>query len=57
MEKTDEILEQREALLDRVQDFYEAAQHLSERVDQYLVQKCSRSELKVANDALKKLVK
>ena len=28
-----------------------AAQHLSERVDQYLVQGCSRAELKAANDA------
>ena len=33
------------------------AQHLSERVDQYLVQGCKRSELKAANDALKKLLK
>lgn len=53
---TDEILEQREALLDEVQNFYEASLHLSERVDQYLRQGCSRAELKAANDALKKLL-
>jgi len=33
------------------------AKHLSGRVDQYLVQGCKRSELKAANDALKKLLK
>jgi len=40
-----------------VQDFFQSAQHLAERVDQYLVQGCKRSELKAANDALKKLLK
>lgn len=33
-----------------------AAKHLSKRVDQYLIQGCSRAELKAANDALKKLL-
>ena len=36
--------------------FFCAAQHLSERVDQYLKQGCSRAELKAANDNLKKLM-
>ncbi|MBR4757402.1 MAG: hypothetical protein IK084_01200, partial [Bacteroidaceae bacterium] len=37
-------------------DIGEAAQHLSERVDQYLVQGCSRAELKAANEGLKNLL-
>ena len=41
------------ATVAEIQVFYEAAQHLSERVDQYLVQGCSRAELKAANDALR----
>ena len=37
-------------------DIGDAALHLSERVDQYLVQGCSRAELKAANEGLKKLM-
>ena len=56
MEKIDKILELVEVLLKDCQDLCTVAQHLSERVDQYLVQKCSREELKAANDGLKKLM-
>lgn len=56
MEKIDKILELIEALLKDCQDLCTAAQHLSERVDQYLVQGCSRAELKAANEGLKKLM-
>lgn len=39
-----------------IRPLFDAAQHLSERVDQYLVQKCSRAELKAANDNLKRIL-
>ena len=53
----DEIQEQREALLDRVQNVYDAALNLIECVEKYLVQGVTRSTLVAAKDNLKKLIK
>lgn len=53
----DEIQEQREALLDRVQEIYDAAEVLVDHVEKYVRQECLRSELLAAKDNLKKLLK
>lgn len=53
---TDEILEQREALLDNIQDIYEAALNLVDAVEKYVRQECLRSELLARKDNLKKLL-
>lgn len=53
----DEIQEQREALLDRVQEIYEAASVLVDSVEKYVRQECLRSELLAVKDNLKKLLK
>lgn len=52
----DEIQEQREALLDRVQEIYEAAKVLVDSVEKYVKQECSRSTLLSMKDNLKKLL-
>ena len=53
---TDEIQEQREVLLDRVQDITEAALVLVDSVEKYVRQECLRSELLARKDNLKKLL-
>lgn len=54
---TDEIQEQREVLLDRVQDITEAALVLVDHVEKYVRQECSRSTLLSMKDKLKELLK
>lgn len=53
---TDEIQEQREALLDNIQDIYEAALDLVECVEKYVRQDCSRSNLIWSKERLKRLI-
>lgn len=53
---TDEIQEQREALLDNIQDIYEAAKVLVDSVEKYVRQECSRSTLLSMKDKLKELL-
>ena len=53
---TDEIQEQREALLDNIQDIYEAAKVLVDSVEKYVRQDCSRSTLLSMKDKLKELL-
>ena len=53
---TDKILEQREALLDNIQDIYEAALDLVECVEKYVRQECSRADLIGKKNKLKKLI-
>ena len=53
---TDEIQEQREALLDNIQDIYEAALVLVDSVEKYVIQECSRSTLLSMKDKLKELL-
>ena len=53
---TDEIQEQREVLLDRVQDITEAALVLVDHVEKYVRQECSRSTLLSMKDKLKELL-
>lgn len=53
---TDEIQEQREALLDNIQDIYEAALDLIEAVEKYIKQECSRSTLICKKEKLKRLL-
>lgn len=53
---TDEIQEQREALLDNIQDIYDAALDLVECVEKYVRQECSRSTLLSMKDKLKELL-
>ena len=52
----DEIQEQREALLDNIQDIYEAALVLVDSVEKYVRQECSRGTLLARKDRLKKLL-
>lgn len=52
----DEIQEQREALLDNIQDIYEAALVLVDSVEKYVIQECSRSTLLSMKDKLKELL-
>ena len=53
---TDKILEQREALLDNIQDIYEAALDLVECVEKYVRQEISRATLIGKKNKLKKLI-
>lgn len=53
---TDEILEQREALLDNIQDICEAALDLVECVEKYVRQETSRSTLIWRKEKLKRLI-
>lgn len=53
---TDEILEQREALLDQVQDIYEAALDLVDAVEKYVRQDTDRSTLIWRKERLKRLI-
>ncbi len=53
---TDEIQEQREALLDNIQDIYEAALDLIDAVEKYVRQDCSRSNLIWSKERLKRLI-
>lgn len=53
---TDEILEQREALLDDIQDIYEVALDLVECVEKYVRQETSRATLIWKKNKLKKLI-
>lgn len=57
MTPTDEIQEQREALLDQVQDIYEAALDLVDAVEKYVRQETSRSTLIWKKEKLKRLIK
>ena len=52
----EEILEQREALLDNIQDIYDAALDLVECVEKYVRQETSRSTLIAKKNKLKKLL-
>jgi hypothetical protein len=52
----DEIQEQREVLLDNIQDIYEAAEVLVDSVEKYVRQECSRSTLLAMKDKLKRLL-
>jgi len=53
---TDEIQEQREALLDNIQDITEAALDLIDAVEKYVRQDCSRSNLIWSKERLKRLI-
>ena len=53
---TDEIQEQREALLDNIQDIYDAALDLVAAVERYIKQSCSRSDLIWKKEKLKRLL-
>ena len=48
--------EQREALLDNIQDIYEAALDLIEAVEKYVRQECSRSNLIWTKERLKRMM-
>lgn len=54
--ETEEILEQREALLDNIQDIYEVALDLVECVEKYIRQEASRSTLIWKKEKLKRLL-
>lgn len=56
MTPTDEIQEQREALLDIIQDTHEAALDLVDAVEKYVRQETNRSTLLAKKDKLKKLI-
>ena len=54
--ETKEILEQREALLDNIQEIMEAALDLIEAVEKYVRQETSRSTLIWKKEKLKRLI-
>ena len=56
MTPTDEIQEQREDLLDNIQDICEAAIDLVEAVERYTRQEISRATLIARKNRLKKLI-
>lgn len=56
MTPTDEIMEQREALLDNIQAIQEAATDLVDAVERYVKQGCLRSELLIKCKKLKELI-
>jgi hypothetical protein len=53
---TDEIMEQREHLLDNIQDITEAALDLIEAVEKYVRQETNRSTLIWRKEKLKRLI-
>ena len=54
--KTDATQKQEDALLDRVQEIYDAAEVLVDHVEKYVRQECSRSTLLSMKDKLKGLL-